>query len=250
MNLTILNKTDAQKSYLGGLVVVGASDQLTVARDLNVIIAGDSGFISDIQALFIALSTGSGEEFSGQTAMELIKLLGAFSSDPLATLFLYYSAIVNIRQTATTAANSTVWAMRNPLASPYSMVIERIFLRMAFDPNTPLTGINLQRYDLRRFSAATPTDGTQITPVKASTLAPDSLADVRVLDTGLTVAGVSFESPFAGISCPEIQGAVSGYERSRVYLRLAPGEGLAIRLSDVDASIGQSLVGEVCWSLR
>lgn len=251
MIITVLNKTEVQKSYLGGLVIVPASGQVTIARELNVILVSDGTFISDINQRAVTLDIGTGDELSGQAGIEVTKTLAAFSTDPVAALFLYYSAIVSIRQSATSDAGSVVWAMRNPLVSPYSVAIERIYLVTSFGASTPLSGVNTQRYELIRFSTATPTGGNSITPVRASTSAPASIVNVQALDTGLGVSGLVFEaSPFAGLACPEVEGATSPYERRGVVLKLAPGEGLAIRVNEIDAAIGQGVHGEIAWSLR
>lgn len=248
MLLTIKNNTSGTRSYLGGFITVAEASQVSISRDLNVIITQDAQFISDITSNAITLNDGS-TDHGAASAITLIKILATYVTDPIASLFLYYSASVNVRQTTAAASSTTVWAMRNPLASPFNIVIERIQFKMSFDNLTPL-GAKLLRYELVRFNTATPTGGTQITPIKASSIAPASAADVRFLDTGLSTTSVVFEGPFSIINCPAVQGAVSDYQRNNVCIKLAPGEGLAIRVSDVAASVGQALSGEIVWSLR
>jgi hypothetical protein len=162
----------------------------------------------------------------------------------------YYSAPVNIRQTAATAANATVWSMRNASGSTKTIYLERIFLSMAFDGATPLTRTSL-KYDLVRYTSATPTGGTAITVVaQDSSSAATQVTDVRFLDTGLTTTGVSFGTPIATIICPETDnGPVAQYIREAIAVKLAPGEGFCIRL-DVAAVVGQSISGEIVWSER
>lgn len=165
---------------------------------------------------------------------------------PLIPVTNYYSAAVNIRQTAATAANATVWAMRNPAASTKTAIIERIYLMLGFDVATPL-GRATNRYDLMRFTTATPTAGTAITVVLQDTgSAATQVSDVRFLDTGLTVTSVVFGAAFATISCLTTDGTVTSYLREEIGFKLAPGEGFCIRLNTV-ATIGQSVVGEVIW---
>lgn len=250
MDLTIINKTDSTKNYLGGIVSVSANSSTTIPRDLNVVITNDASLLSDIISRSVALSNGSTDEFSGPQAIDLLRVLANFLTDPIATLFLYYAAPVNVRQTAATASGNTVWAMRNPTSATFFVVIERIFLQMSFDAATPLVGVNLQRYELVRFSGGDPSGGTSITAVKSSSSAPNSGVVAQFLDTGLTMTGVSFGTPLANISCPEVQGSTNFYQRSGACLKLAAGEGLAIRISDIAAAVGQSIVGEVIWSLR
>lgn len=159
----------------------------------------------------------------------------------------FYSAPVNIRQTAATAANATVWAMRNAAASTKNVVIERIYLMMSFDTATPI-GRALLRYDIERFTTATPTAGSAITVVLMdSQQAATQVTDVRFIDTGLTTTSVVFGTPIATIGCPATDATSNHYCRENVGIRLAPGEGLAIRLNVV-AVAGQGLTGEIVWS--
>lgn len=248
MILTIKNQTAGTRSYLSGLVTVADSSQTVLPRDLNVIIVSDAQFISDVINSVVILNNGVNDLNPGR-GLDLIQFLGNFSTDPIASLFLYYSAVVNIRQTAASDVGTIVWSMRNPLASTLNVAIERMFLQMSFDALTPLAS-KLLRYEFVRFNTATPSGGTQLTPIKASNLAPASAVDVRYLDIGLTTTSVVFENPFGTILCPAVQGAVSTYDRSGIVLKLAPGEGLAIRVAGVAASVGQGISGEITWSLR
>jgi hypothetical protein len=248
MNITIKNQDEGIRSYLGGIVTVPEGGQTTIARDLNVIVVSDSQFLSDIINRKIIINTGVDVDLTPREMIELSKVFANFSTDKLATMFLYYSSIVNVRHTANVAVGTTIWSMRNPLASPLNAVIESIELKGAFAAATPIFR-NMQRYELLTFSAATPTGGTQITPLKASKLSPASGIDVRQSDSGLAVSGVSFDSPFGILAIPATDGAIAPYER-KIPLKLAPGEGLAIRVSDVQAVSQQGVFGEIVWSLR
>lgn len=248
MNLTIKNQIAGTRSYLGGVVTVADSGSTTISRDLNVIIVGDAQFLSDITSINIILNNGVKDLNPGEANL-LCQTLAQFSTEPLATLFLYYSLPVNIRQSTTTAANTTVWAMRNASGSPKQVVIEKIQLSMAFDAGTPL-GRSLQRYEVRRFNTATPTGGTALTPVQMDLLAPATVVtDARAVDTGLSVTSVVFDNSFFVISCPATDATVVQYVRTGIPMKLAAGEGLAIRLN-VAAVAGQSICGEVTWSER
>src|SRR5689334_19070475 len=66
-----------------------------------------------------------------------------------------YSTVLNITQTTNTAANNTVFAMRNAVGSNRTVVIKKIFLNMSFDQGTPLTGPASLRYYLCGFANAT-----------------------------------------------------------------------------------------------
>lgn len=162
----------------------------------------------------------------------------------------YYSLPVNVRSSTNgVAANSTIWAMRNDPSSTTTVIIENISLNMSFDMGTPL-GRSLQRYDLIRFSAATPTGGTSLTPDPTMTTNPTSgVTDARYVDTGLTTTGISFGNPFLTIGVPATDSAFSNFQNSTMKIFLNPGEGLCIRLNNASVQ-GQSITGFIQWSER
>jgi hypothetical protein len=165
-----------------------------------------------------------------------------------------YSLPVNIRQTAASAANSTVWTMRNGASK--KMFFRRILLEILFD-GTASAG-NTLKYMLARFTAATPTGGTSLTPVKMqTTFAASTLADARFLDTGLTTTGITFETEWATLAIPASVTAQSlffnlpfiGSNEAKEPFVLNPNEGLAIRLQNA-AIIGLGIVGSIHWDER
>lgn len=161
----------------------------------------------------------------------------------------YYSIPVNIRQTASTASGATVLSIRNSATSTVTIFIERIELLLAFDSATPSTR-STQRYDLVRFSTATPTGGTSISVAQMySGDVSTQVTDARFLDTGLTITGVVFNPPFVTIGCPATDATTTKYTREGVALLLGIGEGFCIKLNGA-AIIGQSLTGEIVWSER
>lgn len=159
----------------------------------------------------------------------------------------YYSANVAIEQTAATAANATVWTMRNPAASTKTVFLEEIILNMTYDDATPVTR-QTPKYVLERFSTATPTAGTAITVIKMNSAnAATAVTDVRFLDTGLTTTGVVFEAAFATLGLGSTGGTSSTHFRmDNIAFALAPGEGLAIRLAQATLN-GISLCGTIIW---
>lgn len=248
MQLTLKNQTGSPLSYVQGQVTCPASSNAAVPRDYNTLLLGDATFLSDANSGTVILNNGS-TDLTGPSIQILATVFAQFSLSPLATLPLYYCAPVNIRQTAATAANSTVWSMRNDASSLKLVTIESIKLMMHFDTGTPLQRSSL-RYELRRFSTATPSGGTSITPVLRDSLAPStSVTDARFLDTGLTVTSVVFDNPFAIIGCPASDGSTNSFSQDIVPFKLAAGEGLCIRLSQT-AAIGQGLFGEIIWAER
>lgn len=158
-----------------------------------------------------------------------------------------YSAPIEIRQTAATALGSTVWAMRNAAASTKRVFIIAFALQMQFNGTNPVTR-QILAYDLQRFSTATPTGGTAQTAHKRrSADAASQVTDIRFLNTGLTMTSVVFDADvIATYVCGSVDSASCP---SQIYAKeeeLAPGEGLALRLS-VAAVVGQEVGGEVVW---
>lgn len=247
MQLTIKNQTANRLSYVQGFITVGAGANTIVPREYNTILAGDAGFLADSAAGNIIVNNGY-VDLSGPAVILLAQVLAAFTTTPIATIPLYYSLPVSIRQSANTTAGSTVWSMQNNSASLKIIMIERINLVMSFDAAAPLTRASV-RYELVRFNTATPTGGTVLTPILMDSNAPATLVtDARYLDTGLSTSGLVFETAFALIGCPASDGASSSYYRD-MPIKLAAGEGLAIRLN-VNAVAGQGLFGEIIWSER
>ena len=251
MILTIKNQVAGTRVYLGGLVIVGENSQATISRDLNVLLVQDAQFLADLGSngtVKIVLNNQVKDLNPGE-ALELAKVLANFSANPLATMPIYYSAPIMIKQSRDTESNSTVWSMRNDANSVRQVCIERIYLNGIFDNATPLVSTTLC-YDLRRFNTATPTGGAAVTAIKMSNVGPPTaVTDIRVLDTGLTVTSVVFETPFSYIPIPDQRGSSVIYRRDVVPIKLAPGEGLCIRLT-VASVAGQNLIGEITWSER
>lgn len=248
MNLTIKNNAAGVRSYLNGLVTVAESGQTAISRDVNVLILTDSQFVTDVGNTTVILNNGAADLNSG-AGLKLISELGIFASDPLHTLGLYYSFPVGIYHTGTTNNGLTVWAIRNSAGSAFALVIESIELTAMFDAASPLAA-KTDFYELITFSTATPSGGTSFNPNKMAKIAPTSNVDARFSQAGLTMTSVVFDPQMAVIGCPVARGASTRFEKKRTCLKLAPGEGLAIRVFGVDASIGQGLTGEIVGSFR
>ena len=247
MQLTIKNQTANPLSYVQGFITVAANSNTVVPRQYNTLLAGDAGFLSDASTGNIIVNNGY-VDLTTASIIILAQTLANFSTTPVATIPLYYSLPISIRQSAATSANQVVWTMRNNAASPKIVMIERINLSMSFDAGTPLTRTSL-RYELVRFNSATPTGGTSISPIMMDSNSPATfVTDARYLDTGLTTSGISFENAFGSVGCPASDGATATYSRD-MPIKLGAGEGLAIRLN-VAAVTGQGLFGEIIWSER
>lgn len=160
----------------------------------------------------------------------------------------YYTAF-SLQQTAGTAANGTVFAMRNAAASTKTAIIENISCRMGFNATNPITRTQ-QNYIFQRFSVATPTGGTALTAgIGNSSDGASQVTDIRFLDTGLTTTGVTFVANNLGMmACDTTQGITcsSPVLNNPSAWSLIPGEGLAVRLGVV-AVTGQTVSCNLAW---
>lgn len=157
-----------------------------------------------------------------------------------------YIAAINILQSANTASG-TVFTMRNGASATKDVIVDRIFLDLSFNGGA---NASTPRYNLVRFSGATPTGGTAITVAKLDNSSPTSqVTDVRFLDTGLTTTGVTFES--GNISTFSTSAANNNNDSVDLELpiRLAAGEGLAIQILATTRT-GVSINGHILWSER
>lgn len=166
-----------------------------------------------------------------------------------------YSLAVNVRQTAATAANAVVWAMRN--GATKTVVIRRIKLAQVFDGTA--AAATTVRYTIQRFTAANPTAGTAITVGKRQTSSPaTTVQDARFLDTGLTTAGITFDGidlmilgvPVSVTGTLVAHDIATGGDLSYFSnFELAASEGLCIRLSTA-AVAGAGLYGGIVFDER
>lgn len=247
MQFTIKNQTAGSLSYLGGAITVAASSNTNVPRDFNTLLLTDAHFLDDATNGNILLNNQF-SDMSGPSIQILAQTYANFLLTPIATLPLYYSLPVSVRQSATTSSGSTVWAMRNAAASVKIVTIEQIKLRCTFDAGTPLTRKTLT-YEIKRFSTATPSGGTALTPILLDTLgASTAVTDARVLDTGLTMTSVVLETASDVIACPAVEGASVEFLNNMPF-KLGAGEGLAITLGS-NALVGQGVSGNIVWAER
>lgn len=162
---------------------------------------------------------------------------------------IYHLPISLGRFTATTAADSLVWSMRNTHTTKKVKILE-IVLCTGFDGTAAATSA---QYNLVRFSAATPTGGSAITVVKASTSYNTSIVTDARQDpaAALTVTSVVFETAMASISNPRQVSSTNNLKikaNDNVYdvLEILAGEGLGIKIG-VTAVVGDVISGYVRW---
>lgn len=158
-----------------------------------------------------------------------------------------YMAPINIRFTGTTAAGSTVWALRASAGA--TIFIRRIVLFTSFDGTA---AASTSRQEVRRFSGATPTGGTAITAIpKDEDDGASTVADIRqdLAGGALTVAGVSFQDPMLTSSCPRgTTGSISvlNLDFAAAPIKIDPSDGICIQ-NNVIAVIGDAIAGFIEW---
>ena len=145
---------------------------------------------------------------------------------------------------STLTDGTTYWAIRNTGAK--NAHIHRIRIKLGFVGTEAASG---SKFQLRRFSAATPTGGTALTPNKFNNLAPaSSIGDCRFAPAGLTETGLSFEQRFEmlGVSSSHSNDAPATIKFGEHKFILAPGEGLAISAYGAVVA-GCWIIGAVSW---
>lgn len=161
-----------------------------------------------------------------------------------------YSLTVVVRQTAASVPGTTIWTMYN--GGSRIIRLRRVMLNVQFDGAGAASD---SLYGLVRFRGAVPTGGGALGVVKNNQGSGTStVTDARLLDTGLTVAGVTFDTPFIGMSCPRTAGATAQYKMDwptqsqsmTEPMIIVPLDGLAITLGNT-AVIGDSIAGMIEW---
>jgi hypothetical protein len=98
-------------------------------------------------------------------------------------------AAINVRQTATTGAGVSTWAIYNN-SSTKTVHIKSIYLQLFFDGTGAAT---LMKYEfIKGIGVTTFSGGTVVTPLHKRTSQVSPVASVRVLDTGVTTTGATF----------------------------------------------------------
>lgn len=164
----------------------------------------------------------------------------------------YMLPIIHQRLSAALVAGATIWSMRN--GTNFLISIRRILLTLGF---SGAAATSTSAYQLYRFSGATPTGGNALTVAKRnSAYPPTSIIDARFnYAASLGVAGVIFETAFAATGVQRQLAATQLFDLDysdvfggdRINLRLAPGEGLAIKIDNTGV-IGDTIGGIVDWN--
>ncbi len=166
-----------------------------------------------------------------------------------------FIANILLRQSATTAANSCVWALFNAHATIKARIrsIRQVIL---FDGTA--AAATTRAYYWQRISTAAPTGGTAILPTEKRTAGGAAVVDVRFLDTGLTGAtlvGTGGQDSFARVALPISvtsfvytlpQPYYVANERLISPIELGQNEGIGLFLNE-QTTVGMGTSGLVEW---
>ena len=158
-----------------------------------------------------------------------------------------YMARFRFRHTAADAADTAIFAMRNPVASGKVITIQKIIHTESFDGVVAVSHVG---HGWSRFTGANPTGGTS--PVRAEIRSEgdtSAVTDASIKEgAALTLAGV-FEGNFHELDIPTVPGTALAHIIDFIEpetFRLLPGEGLALRTT-LTAVVGTVASGSVWW---
>lgn len=162
-------------------------------------------------------------------------------------------AEIEVRQSAATAAAAVVWGLHNPHAT-VKIYVKRIEVRCFFDGAAAAT---LMKYELiKATSVSAFSAGAAVTPLTKKT-GQTAVGVVRVLDTGLTTAGIANVQVLGNIAMGRVTQTTTNFQSSQLQfdfasllideIQLVQNEILAIRQT-LTSVIGDNIVGSVDWS--
>jgi hypothetical protein len=159
-----------------------------------------------------------------------------------------YICRYRFRHTAADAADTAIFAMRNPATSGKVLFVNRIVLTVGFDGTSAVSDVG---HALSRFSGANPTGGTsplRMNTRKLSGGVASVVTDASIKEGAALTLAASFEGNFHELVIPTTTGTVLSQVLDFLEpIRLEQGEGLAVRTS-VTAVIGTTASGSVWWN--
>jgi hypothetical protein len=167
-----------------------------------------------------------------------------------------YMCDLNLGQFSGAVTAGSIFTFRTDPDADKIVLIKKIFVSMGFTGTGEATS---QIYQLKMFSAATPSGGAAITPSKRLSTSPaSSVLDIRSATISgtspLTVTSVSFDVSMRSFSCARRTGVnpdllMEPYNESKKDESgciLLPGEGFAI-LTVNTAVVGDIITGCLTW---
>lgn len=163
-------------------------------------------------------------------------------------------SLINVRQSAATAAGAAVWGIYNS-SSTVRVVIQSVVMSLFFDGTAAAT---LMRYELIKMTGITVfSGGTVVTPsFKRTSLSGALVSQGRVLDTGLTTTSGTAQAAMWNGTQGRVTQTTTNFSRSeysppiatQAAMLVAPGmelaqnEALLLRQT-VASVIGDNVVG-------
>jgi hypothetical protein len=141
-----------------------------------------------------------------------------------------YSLGFRIVQSGAAAADVSVLAMRNTGTRNIKLTGAEVEM---YYGNAAGASSSIKGYYLQRFTTATPSGGTAITPAQHSSGSPAASVDARFLDTGLTTTNLVFGSVITYYLRDTGYSATTHIDNdwSGAPIILAPGEGVILRVA-------------------
>lgn len=158
-------------------------------------------------------------------------------------------ADIRVKQSTTTSASTVVWSIRSA-TSGKTLYIRRLWLQLY---QTGTGAATEMQYEFVKATSVTAygSSPTTVTPLLKRTSVTNTDAEVRMLDTGFTLTGAAFGSPFFNCVWPRLthsatQAGIASnpfvLEFGEQPIELALNEVIAIR-NVVTAVAGDSIIG-------
>jgi hypothetical protein len=157
-----------------------------------------------------------------------------------------YLCRFRFRHTGVDAADTSIFAMRNPVASSKVIQVVRTVLTVGFDGISAVAEVG---HGLCRFSGANPTGGTSPSRIKIRSLMPTSqVTDASIKEGAALTLAASFEGYYHELAIPAAAGSVLSHVLDYADpFRLEKGEGLAIRTT-LASVVGTTVSGSIWWA--
>lgn len=171
-----------------------------------------------------------------------------------------YMLPISVRFSAALAVSGVpaIWAMRVDASASVNVYLRKIFLRSSFDGTEVASSLELQ---LIRFTAATPTAGTSLTPIPIDATYPASVVSDARVSTGaalLTTTSVTVDTNGYFAAQQQARRNDSNCELDIEYyspndpwglMKMTAGDGVLIRINTATV-IGDTLGGYILWEER
>lgn len=167
-----------------------------------------------------------------------------------------YMCDLTLGQFSAVTTAGSIFTFRTDPDADKIILIKKLYVSLGFTGTAEATA---QIYQLKMFSAATPSGGAAITPTKRlSTQPASSVLDIRSATISgtspLTVTSVAFDASMRSFSCARRVGVAHAVlmepyaenKKSESGCILLPGEGFALLIAN-NAVVGDIITGCLTW---